>query len=121
PKRKEAFFNTEVKRMDDGRVKVILSKQIYDRDGEILSIDGCDLTNFAKNPIMIWGHRMRGGDVEDVMGKWENLEKEVIGGVPVLTATPFFADHPKAQYCMRMVKAGILNTVSVGFLEKEYD
>lgn len=106
----------------DDNVKVILSKEIQDRDGEVLSIKGCDLENYKKNPVVLWGHRMVSGDVEDVMGKMVDITKAVgEDGIPVLEGVVKFADHPKAQYLQRMVKQGIVNTVSVGFGIKDYD
>ena len=106
----------------DNDVKIILSKEVEDRDGEILSIKGCNLDDYKKNPVVLWGHRMTTGDVEDVMGKMVSIEKSISeDGFPILEGTVKFADHPKAQYLQRMVKQGIVSTVSVGFGIKEYD
>lgn len=103
-------------------VKVILSKEVQDRDGEVLSIKGCNLDNYKKNPVVLWGHRMTTGDVEDVMGKMIDVQKTIgEDGVPTLEGIVEFADHPKAQYLQRMVKQGIISTVSVGFGINEYD
>lgn len=109
---KKAFFSSEVKKMEAGEIEVTLSKQIRDRDGEVVEIKGGDLDNFAKNPIMLWGHRMTSGDVEDVMGHWENIRKTNNS----IVANPSFAEHPKAQYLKRMVEDGHVRSVSIGFM-----
>jgi len=111
----KAFFGAEVKKLDAGQIEVTLSKQIRDRDGEIVEIKGGDLNNFAKNPIMLWGHRMIDGDVEDVMGHWENIRKTNNS----IVANPSFAEHPKAQYLKRMVEDGHVRSVSIGFMVGE--
>ncbi len=107
----KAFFNAEVKQVDSV-IEVTLSKQIRDRDGEVVEIKGGDLNNFMKNPIMLWGHRMVNGDVEDVMGHWENLRKTSDS----IVANPSFAEHPKAQYLKRMVEDGHIRSVSIGYM-----
>ncbi|HOU26522.1 MAG TPA: HK97 family phage prohead protease [Paludibacteraceae bacterium] len=107
----KAFFSAEVKQVDK-EIEVTLSKQIRDRDGEIVDIKGGDLRNFSKNPIMLWGHRMIYGDVEDVMGHWENLRKTN----DKILANPVFAEHPKAQYLKRMVEDGHVRSVSISFI-----
>jgi HK97 family phage prohead protease len=110
------YFQTEVTKSEDGRIKIILSKQVEDRDGEVLMIDGCDIENFRKNSIVLWGHRMIGGDIEDVIGTLVNIEKTVDQNtVPMMTGYVEFADHPKAQYLKGMVEKGIITSVSVGF------
>lgn len=108
--------------ISDNEVKVVMSKEIQDRDGEVLSVSGCDLENYKKNPVVLWGHRMNSGDVEDVMGRMIDVEKTIgVDGIPELQGVVEFADHPKAQYLKRMVKQGIISTVSVGFGIKNFD
>lgn len=105
---------------EKGVCKVILTKEIVDRDGEIISVDGLDLTKYEANPIVLWGHRMANGDVEDVMGKATNLTKtRDENGIKMCTADIQFADHPKAIYLKGMVEKGILTSVSIGFGVKD--
>lgn len=119
----KSFAYLEVKAVDgEQKVKVILTKQVEDRDGEIVSVQGCDLTNYKKNPIVLWGHRMIGADVQDIIGRAVNIKKEVgEDGVPMITAEVEFADHPQAQYLKQMILKKIITTVSIGFLIKKYD
>lgn len=105
---------------EKGVCKVILTKEIIDRDGEIISVDGLDLTKYEANPIVLWGHRMANGDVEDVMGKAINLSKtKDADGVKMCTADIQFADHPKAVYLKGMVEKGIITSLSIGFGVKD--
>ena len=105
---------------EKGVCKVILTKEIVDRDGEIISVDGLDLTKYEANPIVLWGHRMANGDVEDVMGKALNLTKtKDANGVKMCMADIQFADHPKAVYLKGMVEKGIITSLSIGFGVKD--
>jgi len=109
---KTAFFEAGIEKASTGEIEVTLTKQIRDRDGEIVDVNGGLLKNFKKNPVMLWGHRMMDGDVEDVMGSWKNIKKTE----NAIIANPSFADHPKAQYLKRMVEDGHIRSVSIGFV-----
>lgn len=114
---KQAFFEAKVIN-EEGRIKVYLTKQLYDRDGEILDIQGVQLENFLKNPKMLWNHRIWNAEIEDVLGSWVETQKAVdpTDNVPVIQAFADFTDaHPKAQYAKRMAQQGHLSTVSVGY------
>lgn len=119
---KQKYLDTTTELTGDV-VKVVMTKEVRDRDGEIVKVDGIDTTNFMKNPIVLWGHRSYAGDIEDVVGKATNLIKEDVNGVKTLSAEVEFADHPKAQYLKQMVKKGIVTSLSIGFnVEKDgYD
>ena len=39
-----------------GQVDVLVSNSGYDRHGESISIDGIDLRQFKKNPVIMWAH-----------------------------------------------------------------
>jgi len=105
---------------EKGVCKVILTKEIIDRDGEIISVDGLDLTKYEANPIVLWGHRMANGDVEDVMGKATNITKtKDNSGIKMCVADIQFADHPKAVYLKGMVEKGIITSLSIGFGVKD--
>lgn len=115
--------NFEVKAINDGgNIRVSISKEIADRDGEVVDLKGLNIENFKKNPIMIWNHRMTDGDVEDVIGRLEDLVlTKDVSGINMLVGNPKFADHPKAQYLKKMVQDGIISTLSIGFGVEERD
>ena len=41
----------ETKDLGDRRVLFTISKEVIDRDGDILRANGCDLTNYLKNKV----------------------------------------------------------------------
>jgi len=92
--------------------RVVATDFTEDRDGERISVDGLDLKNFKKNPIMMFGHNH------------QNL--------PIGTATKIAKDNKRmtfepnfsiATQFARDVKAlwdeGVLKSVSIGFIPKE--
>jgi len=101
---------------EDRTVDFIISTAAKDRDGDTIDPKGWILTNFLKNPVVLFGHDNRSLPV----GKAENIRLE--GGA--LKASVKFADagmNPLAESVFRMVKAGFLNATSVGFSPIEFE
>lgn len=75
---------------------------------------GCDLSQFLKNPIMLWNHS-RGWreSKEDILpiGHWDNVRIE---GSQILGEPVFDTDEFSAQIAAK-VEAGTLRMASVGF------
>lgn len=94
-----------------------------DRQGEIIDPDGMDITNFMANGVVLYGHQYSGmesipvGKVSSLALVHENeLKKWNMGWV-------FQGDDvsPLISAVTKSWVRGFLNTVSVGFLAKEYD
>jgi HK97 family phage prohead protease len=96
-------------------VRVIASSGAVDREGESLDPNGWDLTNFLKNPVLLWSHDAFSLPIGKVSKVWiEN---------GILMADTQFAEEESdfAAEVARMVRGGYLNAVSVGFLPKDVD
>jgi HK97 family phage major capsid protein len=87
----------------------ILSDDTPDRMGDIILAEGFDLTNFKKNPIALGFHIP-----SFVVGSWKNLrvEKGALRGHLELAPE---GTSPRIDEIRRLVEAGILRAVSVGF------
>lgn len=94
---------------------VILTKEILDRDEQIIKIDGLDISNYEKNPILIDSHNYY-DTIERIIGKIENIQKTTdTDGVKILKGNIIWADTEKAQIAKALVDGGFLKTVSIGF------
>ena len=101
---------------------VTLSREIVDRDNEIISIDGMNIDNFKANPVLLDAHNMHGSVVDNVLGRVEDIRKTIDdAGVKVLQGILKFADTPRALIAKSLVDGGFVNTVSVGFNISDYD
>ena len=118
-----AYFHTKaIEEKGSESLKVVFTKEITDRDGEILAVKGAKLKNFKQNPVMAWGHKAITGEHDDIVGKWENIRVEKDkDGKAMITGTPKFARHTKARELEEMIKDGIISTVSVGFFSEDFD
>ena len=94
-----------------------------DRQGEILDPDGMDFTNFMANGVVLYGHQYSGmesipvGKVHSLSLVHENEHKKLDAGWIFQgdDVTPLISAVTKSW------ERGFLNTISVGFLAKEYD
>ena len=90
----------------------IFSDESVDRYGDTISARGWSLDNYLKNSVALWGHDS--GTVKNVMGRSKNVRVEgtrLIGDIEFMPADV----NPDADAVFKMVKAGFLKTVSVGF------
>lgn len=114
---KKFYTQAELEETAEGKL-FIASTEVVDREGEILSIDGWDLKNFKKNPVLLWAHDYR----EPPVGIAKGIGIKEINGKKKLTFEPKFHEiTERAKELAKMVEAGIIRTVSVGFLPKERD
>jgi HK97 family phage prohead protease len=87
----------------------VLSDATVDRYGDTIDADGWDLRNFSKNPIALFNH-----NPDFPVGKWSKLgvKDGRLTGRLELAPEGTSARHDEIR---RLVDAGILRAVSVGF------
>lgn len=104
---------SEVK--ENGVIAVaVATDNTIDRDGEIVDASGLDTKNFERNPVLLYAHDYR----SDPIGKVLEIRKE---GDRVLFQPQLAIDiSPRAKMYFEMIKAGILNAFSIGFIPKEW-
>src|SRR5262245_43881603 len=90
-------------------MEFILSDATPDRYGDIIIADGWDLKNFQKNPIALFNH-----DSNFPVGRWEGLRVENGALRGHLKLAPE-GTSPRLDEIRKLVDAGILRAVSVGF------
>ena len=99
----------------------IISDDQPDRMDEIVE-QSWDTENYKNNPIVLWGHNP--SEPENVLGTSLGLETEKgEDDVSRTKSTVKFSEeglNPKADMVFNQIKAGILRTVSVGFIPKTF-
>lgn len=108
----------DVKAIDEDIIRVCASKQVVDRDGDLIMVDGIATENYLKNPVVLKCHDA----YEYPIGKVETLEKGLDeNGVPELVAGIKFADTDDGREAHYLFKNGFLNAVSIRFQPIEYN
>lgn len=106
---------TDFELLDESRtIKFIVSSESVDRDGDIVRQAGMDLSTFQKNPIVLYNHNRNSPIARASDMKIEN------GNMTMVVCFPEEGVSKLADEVFGLIKAGILNAVSIGFLPKEY-
>jgi HK97 family phage prohead protease len=100
-------------------LQFVASDETPDRVGDVIKVSGWNLSEYKKNPVVLWGH-----DTSNVppIGRAINVRRgKKPNGDPALYANIEFAPeeaHPFAETVYQLAKRGFLNAVSVGFLPR---
>lgn len=109
-------FETEVKVVGDSRaVDFTISTAAVDRYGDTVAVDGWNLANFRKNPVVLWMH----DNTMLPVGKAVNIRVED----GKLKARAEFTPAELVRYndiVLEMIKGGFLSATSVGFIPLKY-
>jgi HK97 family phage prohead protease len=90
-----------------------ISDESVDRYGSTLALDGWNLANFEKNPVVLWAHNSWS---LPPIAKATNTRVEKDG----LYSEPMFAPTEFAQSIEQLVRGGFLNATSVGWSTEEW-
>lgn len=104
----------------DSDYKITLTAEIYDRENEMVKIDGLKLPE-SKSVPMIDSHNMNGSVVDNVLGRIEKLEIVNESGVKKLQGYAKFANTQRGREAKLLVEGGFVDTVSIGFAVFDYD
>lgn len=116
----------KVEDMGGRRVLFTISKEVVDRDGDILRASGCDLTNYLKNKVFLGFHNSH----DFPLGKTENIwiEADAVKAIVYFPTVEELSTDPEqasekarlCDFCYCCYKTGMLNAVSVGFIPLEW-
>lgn len=119
-------LSVETKDLGDRSVQFTISKEVVDRDGDILRAGGVDFTNYMKNPVFLPFHNSRDFPLGKVTKFWvEGASVKAIVYFPTLeelSSDPANASEKAklVDFTYNCYKMGMLNAVSVGFIPLEW-
>lgn len=113
------IFNAKVKDLGEGKLEAIVSTNDVDRSGEVVDIEGIDIKNYEKNPVVMWAHDYSLPPI----GKTLSLTKEKIGKKMVLKTEMEFATgiSDLAREVYNLYKGGFMSAFSIGFIPQEME
>ena len=112
--------------LGERRVQFTISREVVDRDGDILRASGVDLTNYYKNMVFLSFHNTRDfplGKTEKVWVEGDRVKAIVyFPTIEELSTNPEQASEKAklVDFCFHCYKTGMLNAVSVGFIPLEW-
>lgn len=104
-------FNVETKALADGELEVIVNSGQADRVNEILDIKGLDISDYQKNPVVLFAHDYS----QPAIGKATKIWKTSDG---MLKAVVKFAteEYDFAKTIYKLMKNGYMQAFSIGFI-----
>ena len=116
----------ETKDLGDRSVQFTISKEVVDRDGDILRAGGVDFTNYMKNAVFLRFHSTHDFPLGKVTKFWvEGDSVKAIVYFPTLEELSSDMDNVSEEaktidFVYYAYKTGLLNAVSVGFIPLEW-
>lgn len=119
-------LSTITEDMGNRTVRFTISKEVVDRDGDILRASGVDFTNYMKNPVFLSFHNSREFPLGKVTKFWvegNSVKADVyFPTIEELSTNPEQASEKAklVDFTYNCYKTGMLNAVSVGFIPLEW-
>lgn len=117
--RKQMIAPAEQLSGDERCLRFTISTGVVDREQDTIAVAGWDLSNYLRNPVVLWGHdaeRLPIGRAIEV-GVVNNALKATVRFIP--------ADTPEggafAESVYRLARQGFLGATSVGFRPIKWD
>ncbi len=107
-------FQGEIKGIDEKEMTLtaFVSTNARDRYDEVLDPKGVDISNYNKNPVVLWAHQYDMPPIGKAL--WTKRSEEGILSKVKFASTPF------AQEIFNLYKEGFLKAFSVGFIPKDF-
>lgn len=105
--RKHLLSQHRIKNEGNRRIRFVISDGSVDRDGDTINVNGWELDNYRKNPVVLWAHDRSALPVARC------VEIGVRNGR--LEAVAEFAHHEFAESVYQMYLGGFMRATSVGF------
>lgn len=100
-------------KLKEGEVEFVVSTNAWDAHGERINVDGIDLKDYKKNPVVLWGHDSYNLPIARATKIWKEGNK--------LMARALFKMNdafPRRVY--EYIVDGFLNAVSIGGMVEEW-
>ncbi len=106
-------FTTDIVSKSDAGGRILITTNGLDRDKDRINPRGVDLTNYLKNPVVMWGHSY--SSPADVVGRTTNLEVTDQGIYADFELRPA-ANEQDPQNIVRLLwDGGWIKAASIGF------
>lgn len=108
----EAYIEKAAK-LGEGEVEFVVSTGDIDAHGERINVDGIDLKDFKKNPVVLWGHDGYNLPVAKATKVWKE-------GGKLMARAQFYMKDDFAAKVYNYIVDGFLNAVSIGGMVQEW-
>lgn len=97
-----------------GQIEVVVSNSAIDRHGESITMEGIDLKQMKKNPVVLWGHDYSGLPIGKATKLWKQ-DGNLMARIQFATDNYEFANT-----VYKLILDGVINAVSIGGIVREF-
>jgi HK97 family phage prohead protease len=100
-------------KLQEGEVEFVVSTNALDAHGERIDVDGIDIKDYKKNPVVLWGHDGFNLPIAKATKVWKE-------GGKLMARASFYMKDDFARKVYGYIVDGYLNAVSIGGMVKEW-
>lgn len=108
----EAYIE-KASKLSEGEVEFVVSTGDIDSHGERINVEGIELSDFKKNPVVLWGHDGFNLPIAKATKIWKSDGK-------LMARAMFYLKDEFAAKVYGYIMDGFLNAVSIGGMVKEW-
>jgi len=106
---------TVQKGLSYGEVEVIVSNSGLDRHGEQIIMEGIDISQIKRNPVVLWAHEYSGLPIGQIVKLWKS------NGNLMARLKLDYDIYDFADTVYKMILRGTISAVSIGGMVKEWN
>ena len=110
--RSDAYIE-KASKLAEGEVEFVVSTGDVDAHGERINVAGIDVSDFLKNPVVLWGHDGFNLPIAKATKVWKSNGK-------LMARAMFYLKDEFANKVYNYIIDGFLNAVSIGGMVKEW-
>ena len=100
-------------KLQEGEVEFVVSTNALDAHGERIDVDGIDIKDYKKNPVVLWGHDGFNLPIAKATKIWKESGK-------LMARAKFYLKDDFARKVYEYIVDGYLNAVSIGGMVKDW-
>ena len=108
----DAYIEKATK-LGEGEVEFVVSTNDLDADGQRIDVNGIDLTDFKKNPVVLWAHDGFNLPIAKATKIWKEGNK-------LMAVAKFYLKDEFPRKVYNYIIDGFLNAVSIGGMVDEW-
>lgn len=97
----------KAQKLGEGEVEFIVSTESWDSHGERIKVDGINISEYKKNPVVLWGHDGFNLPIAKATKVWKE-------GGKLMARAKFYLKDEFARKVYDYIVDGFLNAVSIG-------
>ncbi len=104
----------KAQKLSEGEVEFIVSTEAWDSHGERIKVDGINIADYKKNPVVLWAHDGFNLPIAKATKVWKDSGK-------LMARAKFYLKDDFARKVYDYIVDGFLNAVSIGGTVDEWN